>query len=217
MPLCTFSDCAVVCVRLMTCVPPAGFSDELWRFSTSTRVWERADSTAVNGAGPSARSNHVMTSVGLDLWVHGGSTGEGDTCDCCCCCSVTRSCSDCVCCGVLCIRLMCNTHGAASGPALRERVCLFAPSVTVCAVVYARLMTCVSHAEYLSAELWWFSTSTRRWDRADSTAVNDAGPSARSGHVMTSVGLDLWVHGGSTQTGEGNACATHVVLLLLPC
>jgi hypothetical protein len=72
--------CAVVCVRLMTGVPHAGFSAELWRFSTSTLVWERADSTAANGAGPSARYGHVMTSVGLDLWVHGGSTGEGDEC-----------------------------------------------------------------------------------------------------------------------------------------
>ena len=82
MPLCTFSDCAVVCVRLMTCVPPAGFSDELRRFSTSTRVWERANSTAANSADPSARDGHVMTSVGLDLWVHGGytKTGEGDVC-----------------------------------------------------------------------------------------------------------------------------------------
>ena len=74
--------CAVVCARLMTSVPHAGRSAELWRFSTSTRVWERADSTAANGAGPSARSYHVMTSVGLDLWVHGGHTyaGEGDSC-----------------------------------------------------------------------------------------------------------------------------------------
>jgi hypothetical protein len=71
-----------MCVRLMTCVPHAGYSDEVWRFCTSTRVWERADKTAVNGADPSARSNHVMTSVGLDLWLYGGSTetSEGDTC-----------------------------------------------------------------------------------------------------------------------------------------
>ncbi len=101
--------CAVVCVRIMTSMPHAGYSAELWRFSTSTRVWERADRTAANGAGPSARYHHVMTSVGLDLWVHGGltSSGEGDRCDCCCCCSVPRSWSDCVCCGVL--RLMTRT------------------------------------------------------------------------------------------------------------
>ncbi len=74
--------CVVVCLRVMTCVPHAGHSDELWRFSTSTRVWERADSTANTGAGPSARTDHVMTSVGLDLWVHGGyaDSGEGDAC-----------------------------------------------------------------------------------------------------------------------------------------
>ncbi len=79
--LCTFSDCVcLVCVRLMTCVPHAGRSAELWRFSTSTRGWERVDSTAANGARPSGRQDHVMTSVGLDLWLHGGLTdsGEGD-------------------------------------------------------------------------------------------------------------------------------------------
>ena len=92
---------------------------------------------------------------------------------------------------------------------------LFAPSVTVWCVVCVRLMTCVPHAAP-PAELWRFSTSTRVWERADSTAGNGARPSARDGHVMTSVGLDLWLHGGYSDSGEGDACATHVALLLLP-
>ena len=82
-------------------------------------------------------------------------------------------------------------------------------------MVCVRLMTCVPSAGF-SAELWRFSTATLGWERVDSTAANGAGPSARSGHVMTSVGLDLWVHGGQTSSGEGDACATHVALLLLP-
>jgi len=65
------------------------------------------------------------------------------------------------------------------------------------------------------ADLWRFTTSTRVWDRSNSTAANGAGPSARWGHVMTSVGLDLWLHGGSTDSGEGDSRATHVVLVLL--
>ncbi len=81
-------------------------------------------------------------------------------------------------------------------------------------MVCVRLVTCVPHAGY-SAELWRFSTVTRGWERLDSTAADGAGPSSRDGHVMTSVGLDLWVHGGYTG-GEGDACATHVALLLLP-
>jgi hypothetical protein len=108
---------------------------------------------------------------------------------------------------------MCNTRVAAAVTALRQRVWLFAPSVTVCAVVCVRLMTCVPHAGR-STELWRFSTSTRGWERVDSTAANGAGPNARVRHVMTSVGEDLWVHGGSTETGEGDVCATHVALLL---
>jgi hypothetical protein len=111
---------------------------------------------------------------------------------------------------------MCNTRGAAAVAVLRQREYLFAPCVTVCSVVCVRLMTCVPHADIPSAELWRFSTSTLGWERVDSNAVNGAGPSARSSHVMTSVGLDLWVHGGYTGSGEGDACATDVALLLLP-
>ncbi len=93
-------------------------------------------------------------------------------------------------------------------------MCLFAPSVTVRAVVCVRHMTSVPDA-VLSSELWWFSTSTRGWEQVHSTVVNGAGPSARYGHVMTSVGLDLWLHGGFTGSGEGDSCAAHVTLLLL--
>jgi hypothetical protein len=110
---------------------------------------------------------------------------------------------------------MCNTRVAAAVAALRQRVWLLAPSVTVCAVVCVRLMTGVPGAGY-SAEVWRFTTSTRVWERANTTSANGAGPSARYSHVMTSVGLDLWLHGGYTETGEGDTCATHVALLLLP-
>jgi hypothetical protein len=59
----------------------SGFSDELWRLSLKTLEWTRIEVTA-DRARPSARYSHVMSSVGLDLWVHGGETssGEGDTC-----------------------------------------------------------------------------------------------------------------------------------------
>jgi hypothetical protein len=83
--------------------------------------------------------------------------------------------------------------------------------VVVCAVCDL----CVPHAG-LSAELWRLSLTTLEWTSIE-VAAGSARPSARDGHVMTSVGLDLWVHGGSTDAGEGDACATHVALLLLPC
>jgi hypothetical protein len=72
-----------------------------------------------------------------------------------------------------------------------------------------------AYYNYYSAELWRFSTSTRGWERVDGTEANGTGPSARINHVMTSVGLDLWVHGGETRTGEGDTCTTRVTLLLL--
>jgi hypothetical protein len=115
---------------------------------------------------------------------------------------------------------MCNTRCAAAVAVMRQRWCLCAPSVTVCAVVCVRLMTCVPlaglSATAPSAELWRFSTSSRVWELVDSTATNGAGPSAREGHTMTSVGLDLWLHGRSTGIGEGETFATRVALLLLP-
>jgi hypothetical protein len=67
------SVCAVVCVSLDVCVPHADKSSELWRFSTLTHGWVRVDTPSTNDARPSARSGHTMTSIGLDLWVHGGS------------------------------------------------------------------------------------------------------------------------------------------------
>jgi hypothetical protein len=95
-------------------------------------------------------------------------------------------------------------------------VCLFPPSVTVCVVVCVRVMTSVSYAGLYSDDLWRFSTSTRDWER-----VNYPGPSGRERHVMTSVGLDLWVHGGSaggeTSEGESDKCGTHVSMLLFTC
>ncbi len=90
--------CVVWCVCLDVGVTDAvvlgvsSYSDELWRFSTSTQVWQLVDFTAVNEARPSARAKHTMTSVGLDLWVFGGSTllqTSGEGCGC-------WSCSDCV-------------------------------------------------------------------------------------------------------------------------
>jgi hypothetical protein len=82
-------------------------------------------------------------------------------------------------------------------------------------------MTCVPHAGDIiqpgtqSAELWRFDTSTRGWKRVDNTATSGAGPSGRYGHVMTFVGMDLWLHGGSINSGEGDACSSPAVLLLL--
>jgi hypothetical protein len=72
----------------MTCVSHAGSFADMWWFDTSTRGWEQVDNKTANGVVPSARYHHVMTSVRLDLWLHGGKTDSGDS-DCCCCCIET--------------------------------------------------------------------------------------------------------------------------------
>ncbi len=85
-----------VCIAYVSCL---SVPDEFWRFTTSTRVWERVNKTVANGADPSlealtngggvSSSYNTMTSVGLDLWVVGSwvvgpslgaASGEGDAC-----------------------------------------------------------------------------------------------------------------------------------------
>ncbi len=80
MSFCVFSDCVCcgVCTDLDVCVSLTDPSDEMWRFSTSTHGWDLVDNS--DGPAPRAWSWHVMTAVGLDLWVRGGvqNGGEGD-------------------------------------------------------------------------------------------------------------------------------------------
>ncbi len=69
-------------------------------------------------------------------------------------------------------------------------------------------------------EVWRFSTSTAGWEGIvvpwlTTSAGEGVVPRGRAGHVMVSVGLDLWFHGGSTSTGEGDVGGIRAVLLLL--
>ena len=102
--------CTMVCEWSMmsVCLSHVGYSayfslsvpDKFWRFTTSTRVWERVNSTVTNAVA-------TMTSVGLDLWVVGcegdsytTASGEGDTY---------------------------TTRRTTAGVVLRKRVCLVSP------------------------------------------------------------------------------------------
>jgi hypothetical protein len=118
-------------------------SSELWRFDTRTGGWE---SINTKGVEPEGRDSHVMTSVGVDLWLHGGQASY-------------------------------DSSGARS-----------------------------------RGDLWRFDTSTRGWE----PVTFGYGPNRRYNHVMTSVGRDLWLHGGETgDSGEGDGCFSPVELLLL--
>ncbi len=93
-----------VCSAYVSCL---SMPDEFWRFTTSTRVWERVNKMVTNGSDPSLAVSsryNTMTSVGLDLWVVGSTwgtgEGEGDTC---------------------------TTRRATAAAALRKRVCLISP------------------------------------------------------------------------------------------
>jgi hypothetical protein len=145
--------------------------------SLMTLEWTRIE-TGPNSTWPSARYFHVMATVGMDLWVHGGQTSSGEDEACVRVCLIEHhnmpapdfagSWSDCVCCGVF-----------------------SAPDI------------CVSRAGY-SDETWTFSTSTRDWTRID-TGPDGIRPKARGNHAMAALGTDLWLHGGQTDLEYGEA------------
>ena len=56
----------------------AGYSDDLFRFSTTTFQWEQLDAALVSGSPPSARWLHAMTTVDNDIIVFGGETDSGE-------------------------------------------------------------------------------------------------------------------------------------------
>ena len=62
----------------------AGYSNDLFRFSTTALQWEQLDADLVSGSPPSARSGHAMVVVGSDLIVFGGSTDSGEEARCAC-------------------------------------------------------------------------------------------------------------------------------------
>ena len=60
----------------------AGYSNELFRFSTTALQWEELDAALVSGSPPSARDGHSMAAVGSDLFVFGGWTYSGEEARC---------------------------------------------------------------------------------------------------------------------------------------
>ena len=55
----------------------------------------------------------------------------------------------------------------------------------------------------MSEELFRYSTESMTWTKLDTAAgVTGTGPSARAGHSMTSVGIDIYLFGGQTGSGE---------------
>jgi hypothetical protein len=74
-----------------------------------------------------------------------------------------------------------------------------------------KFYVCNADADPWRFNLWRFDTFTGGWT---SVVVNGAEPETVYSRV-TSVGLDLWQHGGFLYLGEGDACSSPVVLMLL--
>jgi hypothetical protein len=55
-----------------------GYSNDLFRFSTTENKWVQLDAKRVSGSPLTARRGHGMASVGSDLYVVGGFTGTGE-------------------------------------------------------------------------------------------------------------------------------------------
>ena len=62
----------------------AGYSNEVFRFSTTALQWEQLDAALVSGSPPSARAYHAMVAVGSDIFVFGGYTDAGEEARCAC-------------------------------------------------------------------------------------------------------------------------------------
>ena len=50
----------------------AGCSGELWVFSTTNKEWTLLSTTTGGVEGPRYRVGHAMTTVGSDIYLHGG-------------------------------------------------------------------------------------------------------------------------------------------------
>ena len=64
--------------------PIFGYSNEIFRFSTTALQWEELDAGLVSGSPPSAREGHTMAAVGSDIFVFGGYTDQGEEARCAC-------------------------------------------------------------------------------------------------------------------------------------
>ena len=66
-------------------VDGAGYSNEVFRFSTTALQWEQLDAAPlVSDSPPSARNRHAMVAVGSDIFVFGGYTDAGEEARCAC-------------------------------------------------------------------------------------------------------------------------------------
>ena len=64
--------------------PYYGYSNALFRFSTTALQWEQLDADLVSGSPPSARDGHAMAVVGSDIVIFGGFTNQGEEARCAC-------------------------------------------------------------------------------------------------------------------------------------
>ena len=62
----------------------AGYSNEVFRFSTTALQWEQLDTDLVSGSPPRGREGHAMAAVGSDIFVFGGITDQGEEARCAC-------------------------------------------------------------------------------------------------------------------------------------
>jgi hypothetical protein len=83
----------------------------------------------------------------------------------------------------------------------------------VCCGVFSSRDLCVPRAAYSDA-LWRFSVPMRKWIRVDETRslmmlmidyaqFGHVSPLGRYRHAMAHLGVDLWVHGGKSDSNSG--------------
>jgi N-acetylneuraminic acid mutarotase len=161
-----------------------GPSNELFRFSTMKQLWEQLKSPQVSGSPPSARYGHGMVSVGKDLYVYGGITGQD---------VVTFS-----------IIMSNELFRFSTTNRQWERIDAVQVSGSPPSGAIGREMVSVGSDLYVfggasSNELFRFSTTKKQWEQLNAPQVSGSPPSAGSANGMVSVGSDLYVFVGGIE------------------
>ena len=160
------------------------YMDDLFKLDVDTKEWHRI--IPRGSIRPSARHNHEIAAVGVDLYLFGGKTKSGAS----------------------------NELFRFSTTTLQWEQ-LDAPQVSGSppSARFGHSMVAVGSDLYVfggasSSEkfncLFRFSTTARQWDQLDAEKVSGSTPSARYLHGMVAVGPDLYVFGGMTDSGGSN-------------
>ena len=170
---------------------------DLYRFSTTDLQWEELDATQVSGSSPASSSRSVMVAVGSDLFEIGTREGSGSACDNY---FYRFSTTDLQWEQLDASRVSASLTTCREGSAIAAYGSdLFLFGGTEGPPGYPLWMSTTSD------ELLRFSTTDLQWEQFDAVRITGSPPSARSCHAMVVADSDLFVFGGTLDSGPGES------------